>query len=246
MPPPLQAVVQGLTVTTAIPVRLELRLSLTASEGVVVHARETQAGTTTTRVTLGGDAVRRAPARLRSRGLQDAVASLAGWSTEDNGLLHVRGVDDGFLYVIDGIPVYERLDGLFGMAPDPAMVDTLNIVTGYIPPEFGWKSGGVIEVRSAARTSSRWGGSLEGGAGSDLLRDFSAVSGGPAGAPASLTFGLARQSSSRFLDPVHPDNLHNTGRSWSGGAQLGWSPAPADLLTLVGRRQRCAVRGAAW
>lgn len=62
------------------------------------------------------------------------MASLAGWSTEDNGLLHVRGVDDGFLYVIDGIPVYERLDGLFGMAPDPAMVDTLNIVTGYIPP----------------------------------------------------------------------------------------------------------------
>ena len=35
---------------------------------------------------------------------------MPGWATEDNGLLHSRGVDDGFLYVVDGVPVYERLD----------------------------------------------------------------------------------------------------------------------------------------
>ena len=231
--PPLQATLQRVTVASAIAVTVQLRLSAVAAEQVMVRGGQAEPASAATRVTLGGDAVRRAPARIRSRGLQDAIATVPGWSTEDNGLLHVRGVDDGFLYVIDGVPVYERLDGLFGMTPDPAMVDSLTIVTGYIPPEYGWKAGGVIEVRSAARPADAWAGALDASGGADATRDVSVVSGGPLGSRASLTLGLARQSSSRFLDPVHPGNLHNRGRAWSGGAQLGWG-APADsLLTAV-------------
>ena len=235
--PPLQATLQHVTVTSALPVKVQLRLSAVAADRIVVQAEATQPESTT-RVTLAGEAVRRAPTRIRSRGLQDAIATVPGWATEDNGLLHVRGVDDGFLYVIDGVPVYERLDGLFGMAPDPAMVDSINVVTGYIPPEFGWKAGGVIEVRSAARTGERWNGAIEMLAGGDATRDLSFVSGGPAGPASSLTFGLARQSSERFLDPVHPDNLHNAGSAWSGGGQFGWSLSPADTLTVVGGGNR--------
>ncbi len=235
--PPLQATLQHVTVTSALPVKIQLRLSAVAAEQIVVQAEASQPESTT-RVTLAGEAVRRAPARIGSRGLQDAIATVPGWATEDNGLLHVRGVDDGFLYVIDGVPVYERLDGLFGMAPDPAMVDSLNVVTGYIPPEFGWKSGGVIEVRSAARTSERWNGAIDLLAGGDATRDLSVVSGGSAGRATSLTFGMTRQSSERFLDPVHPDNLHNSGGAWSGGAQVGWSPSASDTLTVVGGGNR--------
>jgi hypothetical protein len=230
--PPLRAIVQTLTVRDALPIELELRLTAVAADQVVVRADEQDPLAIATGVTLAGETVRRAPMRLRSRALQDAIATTPGWSTEDNGLMHVRGVDDGFLYVIDGVPVYERLDGLFGMAPDPSMVDSINIVTGYIPAEYGFKSGGVIEVRSAGRPADAWAGNGEVGAGSESARDFSAVIGGPAG-PAALTFGGAGQSSSRFLDPVHPDNLHNDGHSFSGGAQLGWSLSPGSLLTVV-------------
>ncbi len=231
--PPLRATVQNVVVTSALPVRVRLRLTAVASEQVLVRGADAQPPSTTTRVTLGGDAVRRAPARLRSRGIQDAIATVPGWATEDNGLLHVRGVDDGFLYVIDGVPVYERLDGLFGIAPDPAMIDSISVVTGYMPPEFGWKSGGVIEVRSAARASGEWSGAFDATAGADATRDVSLVAGGPAGGRASITLGLAGQASDRFLDPVHPDNLHNEGRGWSGGGQAGWSLSPRDALTAV-------------
>jgi outer membrane receptor protein involved in Fe transport len=187
----------------------------------------------TTRVTLSGDAVRRAPARVRSRGLQDAIATTPGWATEDNGLLHVRGVDDGFLFVIDGVPVYERIDGLFGVSPDPAMIDQVNVMTGFISPEFGLKSGGVIEVRSAARSADQWLGTFDAGAGSEASRELSSVVGGPLGRRAALTLGLSGQTSSRFLDPVHPDNLHNDGGTVSGGGQFSWTPSPAHLLTAV-------------
>ena len=229
---PLRAIVQTLTLRDALPIELELRLSAVAADQVVVRADERDPLSTTTGITLGSDTLKRAPVRLRSRGLQDAIATTPGWSTEDNGLLHVRGVDDGFLYVIDGVPVYERLDGLFGVAPDPSMIDSVNVVTGYIPAEFGFKSGGVIQVRSAGRTAGSWIGNGDVGVGSDDARDFAALAGGPAG-PTALTVGAAGQSSSRFLDPVHPDNLHNQGTAFSGGGQFGWSLPGGSLLSIV-------------
>jgi hypothetical protein len=109
----------------------------------------------------------------------------------------VRGVDDGFLYVIDGVPVYERLDGLFGVAPDPAMIESVNVLTGYVPPEFGFKSGGVIEVRSTGRAADTWLGNVDFGVGSDAARDFSTVAGGPLSRTA-LTLGVAGLASSSF------------------------------------------------
>jgi outer membrane receptor protein involved in Fe transport len=229
--PPLRAVIAALAVADAIPVRVELRLAGVATEQIIVTAGGLDQRTT--RVTLAGDAVRRAPARVRSRGLQDAIATTPGWATEDNGLLHVRGVDDGFLYVIDGVPVYERIDGLFGVSPDPSMIDQVNVLTGFISPEFGLKSGGVIEVRSAARAADRWLGSFDGGGGSESSREFSSVAGGPLGRQTALTFGMSGQASSRFLDPVHPDNLHNDGGTVSGGGQFSWTPSAAHLLTAV-------------
>jgi outer membrane receptor for ferrienterochelin and colicin len=240
--PPLRAVLQTLTVGGALPIQIDLRMSATAADQVVVHGRDIlEPGSTTTRVTLAGDAVRRAPARLSSRGLQDAIATAPGWATEDNGVLHVRGVDDGFLYVIDGVPVYERIDGLFGVAPDPAMIDSVNVSTGYIPPEFGLKAGGVIEVRTGGRPSTSlragspddWLGSVDAATGTDATHQVSSVAGGPLTRTITLRAGIASQASSRFLDPVHPDNLHNDGNSVSGGGQFGWSLSPATTLTAI-------------
>lgn len=230
--PPLRGVLQKLTVSAALPITVELRLSASLSEEIVV-AGERDAVPAINRVTLAGDAIRRAPTRLRSRTLQDAVATAPGWATEDNGILHVRGVDDGFLYVIDGVPVYERIDGLFGMAPDAATIDSVNVITGYIPPEFGLKSGGVIEVRSAARATDNWAGTADLGAGTEAMRDFSTVAGGPLGQTAALTMGLGALTSERFLDPVHPDNLHNDGGSLNGGGQFGWNVSAASTLIAV-------------
>jgi len=230
---PFHGLVQAVTVGGALPLRVDLRLSASVAEQVVVRAEPLDPGPTTTRITLAGEAVRRAPARIRSRGLLDAVATAPGWATEDNGLLHVRGVDDGFLYVVDGVPVYERLDGLFGVAPDPSMIESVNVLTGYVPPEYGFKSGGVIEVRSVGRAADNWLASADVGIGTERARDFSSLAGGPLGDDTALTLGIAGLRSSRFLDPVHPDNLHNDGGSLSGGGQFGWNLSPASQLSAV-------------
>lgn len=232
--PPFQAVVHALTVADALPITIELRLSAVLAEQVMVTDEASQPVSTATRVTLGGEAVRRAPIRISSRGLQDAIATTPGWATEDNGILHVRGVDDGFLYVVDGVPMYERMDSVHGVAPDPEMVDSVNIITGHIPPEFGLKSGGVIEVRTATRKSDSWLGNFNSSSGSDATHQASSVAGGPMSRSTSLTLGVAGHRSARFLDPVHPANLHNSGNAVNLTSEFGWTMSPSSTLAVVG------------
>ena len=186
----------------------------------------------TTRVSIAGDSIAHVPVRNLARGIQDVVATLPGWATEDNGLLHVRGTDDGFLYVIDGVPVYERLDQLSGLGPGARpTIESINVVTGYIPAEFGYKAGGVIDVRSKSATAD-WAGLLQTrgrharGHGRRRLGRRPAVAGRHASA------GVAAQQSDRFLDPVHPDNLHNHGHVAGGTGQLTWT------RLRLGHRQR--------
>jgi outer membrane receptor protein involved in Fe transport len=216
------------TVQDALPVEVVVRLPPAFSDALAVEGRRVQASVAT-RASIGGDSISRLPVRARSHGLQDVVATMPGWATEDNGLLHSRGVDDGFLYVVDGVPVYERLDQLSGIAPDTGTIDAVNVVTGFVPPEFGYKAGGVIEVRTRSAESA-WRGSYELGAGSDAAIDSSAAAGGAIGSAVTLWLGAAGQRSDRHLDPVHPDNFHNRGGMGKLTGQIDASPTGRDRI----------------
>ena len=227
-------------VQTALPVAVELQLAARVAETVVVDSAAEQPSVAT-RTTVAGSALQQMPARLRSRGLQDVLATLPGWSSEDNGLLHVRGVDDGFLYVQDGVPIYDRVDALFGIASDPASVRTIHVLTGYMPPEFGLKSGAVIEVQSSAPQRSAFRGSV--GVGSEGAASTRAVAGGPLSGRLTVGGSFAAERSDRFLDPVHPDNLHNAGSAVSGNLNVSLTPSDDDLVKfdLGGGRSRYQV-----
>jgi len=147
--------------------------------------------------------------------------------------MHARGVDDGFLYVVDGVPFYERMDSLHGVAPDPEMIDSMNVLIGHVPPEFGFKSGGVIEVRTSSHKSDRWLGNVQGLFGTDATRQGSGVFGGPLGDTTALTVGASGQRSDRFLDPVHPDNFHNTGNATNVTGEFSWLIAPTSTLSIA-------------
>ena len=107
--PPYRSIAKLIVLETPLPIDIELRLLPEATETVLVERPTTPPGTM--RTTLSGEMIRHTPARLQSRGLGKVLSTLPGFSSEDNGLLHVRGVDDGFLYVEDGVPIYDQLVG---------------------------------------------------------------------------------------------------------------------------------------
>ena len=217
-----------LTIADGLSSSVTLRMPPAFRDAVVVDGAR-PAASIATRTSLGAESIARTPGRTGSRRVQDVVATLPGWATEDNGLLHSRGVDDGFLYVVDGVPVYERLDQTSGLAPDSSTIDALTVVTGYVPPEYGYKSGGVIDVRTRAATGT-WRGFGEIAAGSDAAADGGGSAGGPIGRGATLWLQASGQRSSRFLDPVHPDNFHNEGGSMTTAGQLTAGSGARDRI----------------
>ena len=221
----------SVTLDDGLAVHVVVRLPPTFRDAVTVEGARTSLPVAS-RMSLAGDSLARVPPRQRSHGLQDAVATLPGWATEDNGLLHSRGVDDGFLYVIDGVPVYERLDQTSGVAPDISTLDSLTIVTGYVAPEFGYKAGGVIEARTRS-AQSRWRGMSDVGVASDSAVAGAATAGGPLGDSTTVWAGASGQRGDRYLDPVHPDNVHNTGGALNVTGQLTTQWRDRHLLNVA-------------
>jgi outer membrane receptor for ferrienterochelin and colicin len=218
-----------LDVTSALPVELTLRMTLRTSISEVIIQEGMEPNSPSSRASIAGESIARIPARTIAGGVQEAVATLPGWATEDNGLLHVRGIDDGFLYVIDGVPVYERLDPLNGMGPPLANIESINVITGYIPAEFGYKAGGVIDVRSKS-IGQDWLGTVQIERGSDNAVAASALAAWRFSPVLAITVVANGQRSDRFLDPIHPDNFHNHGALSGAEGQLMWSASDTDVV----------------
>jgi outer membrane receptor protein involved in Fe transport len=106
----------------------------------------------------------------------------------------------------------------------------MQVLTGYVPPEFGLKSGAVIEVHSAAPQQSDWLGTIDLGVGTERTTSARALGGGPMSGRLSVSGSIAAERSGRFLDPVHPDNLHNLGGVLSTNAHASFAGSPRDLV----------------
>jgi len=98
-----------LTVRSNLPVVVKVALTLAGSQETMrVQARSGLVeGEHRDRPCRGSN--RATPRSGGSRQLRQIVATTPGMVTENDGLLHVRGVDDGVLYVVDGIPIMDRV-----------------------------------------------------------------------------------------------------------------------------------------
>ena len=138
------------TVNSNLPLELSIGLSVAgASEQIAVTARDNLVDpeSASSATTLAANFIGRAPRVNRGRQLQELVATAPGMATENNGLLHVRGVDDGILYVLDGVPVADRLDALSASSFDADTISSLQAITGGMPAEFGGRNAAVVIVR---------------------------------------------------------------------------------------------------
>ena len=78
-----------------------------------------------------------------------------------------------------------------------------------------------------------------------LRSQGSSVFGGPLSRSTALTFGFSGQRSDRFLDPVHPDNLHNSGNAANGTAEFSWLALAVEHAVHRRRRRSVELRRSA-
>ncbi|HUE36844.1 MAG TPA: TonB-dependent receptor plug domain-containing protein, partial [Candidatus Acidoferrum sp.] len=72
---------------------------------------------------------------------------VAGDSAE-NGDLHVRGEHANLQYRINGVLLPEGITGGFGLELDPRFVESLQLITGSLPAEYGFRTAGVIDIQT--------------------------------------------------------------------------------------------------
>ena len=62
-----------------------------------------------------------------------------------NGDLHVRGEHANLQYRINGVLLPEGISG-FGLELDPRFVDSLQLITGSLPAQYGFRTAGVVDI----------------------------------------------------------------------------------------------------
>jgi outer membrane receptor protein involved in Fe transport len=228
-----QPAVQSFGVRSNLPLKLEIQLSVAGTKDsltVTIQQRLIEKDSASTEIKLEDNFIGRQPGASRSRGLQNILATTPGWTTENNGLLHIRGVDDGILYVVDGIPTIDRVDSLFASSPDAEMIRSIEIITGNIPAEFGGRSGAVVTVQPKSGIDSFLMGSLSSGIGSFNTRELITSFGGAINPNLGIFLNASANRSNRFLDPVDERNFNNRGGALKLNFRSDWHPTANDIL----------------
>jgi hypothetical protein len=225
---------KNVQVASNVPVVLSISVfpgSVTAVVEVTDDEVTVGGSSSSTEILISNNKINREANLVRSRGLQRVVASAGGFATQNNGLMHIRGVEDGLLYVVDGVPTSDRIDTISAGAFDLDDVRSLNVITGDFPAEFGGRNAGVVIVQpNAAAENDSSSGTISAGLGNfrsgDIVGSFSRTLGKRFG----FMVSGASSSTDRYLDPVDEQNFNNRGKRHGLNLRGDWRPATRDTV----------------
>ncbi|HEY1848215.1 MAG TPA: hypothetical protein VGG37_03360, partial [Opitutaceae bacterium] len=150
-----------------------------------------------------------------------------------NGDLHVRGEHGNLQYRINDVLLPEGITG-FGLELDPRFVQSMQLVTGSLPAQYGFRTAGVVDIQTKTGGFQPGGGlSLYGGS-------FGTIR-------PSLELGGSSGSVSYFADASYDHNelgienptastsaLHDATEQYKEFTYLSWILDHSSRLTVMG------------
>jgi outer membrane receptor protein involved in Fe transport len=79
--------------------------------------------------------------------LNQVLLQAPGVVQDSYGQLHVRGDHANLQYRIDGVIIPEAISG-FGQAIDARIASQINLITGALPAQFGYRTAGIVDIRT--------------------------------------------------------------------------------------------------
>jgi hypothetical protein len=230
--PGFKSIYQQLDLRSAIPLEVKVELAPVLTESVTVKsdkgAAQLETDTSTTHIDIDKTFISKAPATVSSRAMEQIVTSTPGFAKDENGRFHFQGAHSQGEYVIDGQTISDQTGITFSNSIDPGIAQSMEVIYGNVPAEYGEKIGTVINLstRSGLGTGPLKGEILLGGA------DFGTAEGGVSVATGTSKFGLFASlngsQSNRFIDPVNFDNLNNDGNTQRAFVRLDYAPSATD------------------
>ncbi|HKQ03721.1 MAG TPA: TonB-dependent receptor [Blastocatellia bacterium] len=177
--------------------------------------------------------IEKMPIRTPGNGLSDVVTQSApGVAADSNGFFHPLGDHAESSISLDNQPITDQQSKAFSTQIPVNAIQSLEVVTGSVPAEFGDKASLVINAitRSGLGLNKPTGSlsALYGSFGSTQEEATFGFGGAKAGNFAAFNF----ERSGRFLDPPEPTPLHDEGKTFGIFDRLDYNPTASDALHL--------------
>ncbi|MEP7296365.1 MAG: TonB-dependent receptor [Burkholderiales bacterium] len=163
--------------------------------------------------------------------LNQVLLRAPGVVGDSYGQLHVRGDHANLQYRINGVVIPESISG-FGQTLDTRFADQINVLTGALPAQYGYRTAGVVDIRTKGADLPN-GGSVEVVTGSRGHLETNAEIGGTSGDFQYFVTGSLLQNRIGIENPTPEANaLHDDTRQKKGFAYLS---------LLLGERSRVSL-----
>jgi hypothetical protein len=227
---------QDVDVHTAVPLSLKLEMPLAASSTEVQvedKAEDVVENDATAHMDLDSELMSKLPIPNVSSGIAAVIAtSTPGVVNDSNGMFHPQGEHADTSYVIDNQPISDQKSKQFSTQISSNVVQSMELVTGVPPAEFGDKASLVVRTT----TKSGLGMDKPHGSANVGYGSFGTVTG-----DFSLSFGNKQWgnffaadgiNSGRFLDPPEFQPLHDKGNAENFFDRLDYLFKNNDTLHL--------------
>lgn len=175
---------------------------------------QTQLGASTYTITAGD--IQNLPGGDNSE-LNSVILQMPGVAQDSFGQLHIRGEHGALQYRIDGIILPEGIS-VFGQTLDPRLAQSVQLITGALPAEYGLDTAGVVDIKTKSGVFES-GGHLSVYGGSHNTLEPSFDYGGSLG---DFNYFVSGDYDTNSLGIESPDRdhtpLHDRTKQWHGFA----------------------------
>jgi outer membrane receptor protein involved in Fe transport len=164
--------------------------------------------------------------------LNQVILQTPGVAQDSFGQLHVRGDHANVQYRINGVIIPESISG-FGQALETRFAERINILTGALPAQYGYRNAAVVDIQSKGETDSHESnvGLTFGGHGH---REASADTSGAAGAFSWYVNGSLLRDRLGIENPTPArEALHDSTQQGKLFGTVSWLLNDAHRLSLM-------------
>ena len=165
--------------------------------------------------------------------INDLVNNLMpGASDSHDNFLAVRGTEFSLHEFINGVSFLDNTQPQFSPGVSPQIFETVDLMTGGFPSEYGNRFGGVLDITTRSGAELGGHGDLNFRGATLDNYDFNADYGGQAGRVGYYGF-IDGFTSGRYLDPPEPRELFDFGQGSRATTQLDWRAGTDDTFRLL-------------
>jgi len=163
--------------------------------------------------------------------VNEVLLQAPGVVNDSNGQLHIRGDHGNTQYRINGVILPEGISG-FGQSLDTRFAQNINLLTGALPAQYGYRTAGVVEINT--KTNFVSGGNIDLYGGSNQTYNPSIEYGNTSGKLSYFVDGSYLTNNIGIENPTPGVNpIHDTTRQAKGFAFMSYLLNPDTKLSFM-------------